>query len=460
MNNITSSFSNFATNIDNAFFFVIDKIVDLQNYFIGVAKSIGYVVILIAVLSAALNYALNGTGLKENMIKIMKATLFFFIVIFSYPKIIGWITSYTFTLAEKSIGDSVKKYFDEVEETVTNDMISQVNISSMDNHGGNNTFTFTRKIVTEFTRDRERLFSDIFKSRNHPQMPYTTISPANSIKIVFFLAGDCMTWADVKDYKVFPVFSRVLKGLVCGFFLIFTGIFAVMEYCVCFLEFMLVSSVGVILFPLSLWEGSKFMAEKYIGAIIGFFMKLLFCTLAIYLMLYGFISLFYIIHKSGFDGQPDQITFIAFTSLLFFFICKSAPALAQSLLTGSPNLSAAGAIGAVSGAVGAAASVAGYAQRTGGAVTKAVAGGLAKGGVAAFESLASADAAADAVQAAGGTRFHQAGAWFNSMGQSAKDSAKAGALGLTRSLLGEGKGSNPHSWRESFLTKTDQNGEY
>ncbi|GAB6391799.1 MAG: hypothetical protein MdMp014T_1172 [Treponematales bacterium] len=49
-----------------------------------------------------------------------------------------------------------------------------------------------------------------------------------------------------------------------------------------------------------------------------------------------------------------------FTCLLFFYLCKSAPGLAQSLLTGTPSLSAAGAVGAVAGAAGA---VAGTAEK-------------------------------------------------------------------------------------------------
>ena len=102
---------NFGNNINNAFFFVIDKIANLQGFFLGKAWEIGQVVLLIAILSAALNYALTGAGLKENVIKISKAFIFFIIIWFAYPSIIGFITRWTYDMAEKSIYPDIKKNF-------------------------------------------------------------------------------------------------------------------------------------------------------------------------------------------------------------------------------------------------------------------------------------------------------------------------------------------------------------
>jgi type IV secretion system protein TrbL len=290
-------------------------------------------------------------------------------------------------------------------------------------------------------------------------MPCTTVSPAAVFKVIFFIAGQCFDFANSredKNFNIFPEFSRILIGLICAFAVIITGVFALLEYLICFLEFLLVASVGVILFPLSIWEGSKFMSEKFIGAIVGFFIKLLFCNLAIMLLIYGFVSLFYIFQNTGFTGKTDQIVFIIFICLFFFYICKSAPGIAQSLLTGTPSLSAAGAVSAVGGAIAAAGATMHIAKSAG----VSVAGGVAKGGVGMLGSFAEADSASNAVKAAGGGRLHQAGAFLSSLKSDAVDSFNAGALGLTRSLLsgkggsssgGSGGEVNPHSWRDSFL---------
>ena len=326
-----------SSQVNNAFFFVIDKIVALQEYFIGVALHIGSIVLLIAVLSAALNYALTGTGLKENIIKILKATVFFFIVIFAYPMIVGGITKLTFDMANNSIIPAVSSYFEGATNT------QKFDYYFLEHSGGQK--TVIQRVVTEILKqDNSHLFNGLTESRKtvtrknpRHEMQYTAVSPAAVFKIIFFLAYDCFSYADDKDkWSVLPEFSRILKGLICAFAIIFTGIFALIEYLVCFLEFMLVATVGVILFPFSLWDGSKFLAEKFIGAIVGFFIKLLFCTIAIFLLIYGFVSLFNYFSASGFTGAVDQIIFILFVCFLFYFICKSAPGVAQSLLTGAP----------------------------------------------------------------------------------------------------------------------------
>jgi len=62
--------TNFSNTVNSSFYFVADKLIDLQEFFINQAWAIGRVVLLIAVLSAGFNYALTGQGLKENVIKI------------------------------------------------------------------------------------------------------------------------------------------------------------------------------------------------------------------------------------------------------------------------------------------------------------------------------------------------------------------------------------------------------
>jgi type IV secretory pathway TrbL component len=476
-----------SSNIDNAFYFVIDKIISLQGYFIIQARSIGRIVLLIAILSAALNYALTGTGLKENIIKILKATLFFLIVIVAYPRIIGWITSYTYSLAAGSVGNSVKSYFEakteKIEYTIAVGQYAGRTSTIVYDDKQNYTINKDNYTSHEFTAsyyrqlDNRGLFSNITTTRsvnvNNYKLDYTTVAPASVVKVLFLLASSCIDFADgAKSGKLPDVseFSKVLKGLICAFFLILTGVFALLEYLVCFLEFMLVASVGVILFPLSIWEGSKFMSEKFIGAIVGFFMKLLFCNIAIFLLLYGFISMFYIINEQKFNGEPGQIAFIIFTCLLFFYICKSAPGIAQSLLTGTPSLSASGAISAVGGAVAAAGATMGLAKSAGGLASKAagaVAGGGAKAIGSTAGSLIEANAAGKAVEELGGTEKQQRGAFWSSIGNDVGDSFKGGALGLARSLIGGkdggssgGGGSNPHSWKQDFLNSEDKEGNH
>jgi len=480
------NWNNLGYTINNAFFFVVDKIISIQSFFIKTAYSVGSVVLLIALLSAALNYILTGQNLKENMIKILKATLFFLIVIAAYPRVIGWITNFTYDLAYKSVGSDVSTYYDKKLVTMNKDILQYSHsearsdgTGAFSDNGSYTTDVFnTVQTLTAYqymsTPELKELFSKITEKRSvkvdDSILTYTSFAPAAVIQLLMITASNAFEFADnAKTKNRLPDFSKILKGLICGFFLIFTGIFALIEYLVCLLEFMLIASVGVILFPASIWEGSKFLSEKFIGAIVGFFMKLMFCNIAVFLLLYGYVSMFHILGTQKFAASIDQVAFILFTCLLFFFICKSAPALAQSLLTGTPSLNAAGAIAAASGAVAAVAATAGIAgkiAKTAGTTAGAVAGGTARsvgGMVGSFtEANAAKEAAMAEVAGAGGTvkQQKQAGkrAFFSSVASDVGDSIKTGALGLARSISGDKSGTNPHSWRQDFNNSRNADG--
>jgi hypothetical protein len=448
--------------LNAAFFFVCDKLVDLQIFFLGEAWKIGRTVFIIALGSAAVNYALTGAGLKENLIKIGKAVVFFIIIMGIYPRIVAHITAWTFEKANASTYMSIERYFNASREAMAEGAEEPADLRSTWGRR-----TMKSKTVSE-ERDPLKYFSGVVKKRVYGDFTYTVVAPAAALEIILLVAGECINFADnapkVGTFGL-PDFAKVLKGLLCGFFVMFTGIFAVLEYLMAFLEYMLVTGVGIILFPLSIWEGSKFMAEKLIGAIVGFFIKLLFCNICVFLMLYGFISLAKDYTTTPFSGRPEEILVVAFTCLLFFFLCKSGPGLAQSLLTGAPSLSAAGAIGSAASAVGAAAGVAGLAGKAG----KAMAGGAAKTGFGAAGMLAQADSAAGAVKDLGGSGGQQLAAFMGSIGGSMKESAMSSGGELARSLLGgggkggsggggSGAGVNRHSQTQKFLSERNPDG--
>jgi hypothetical protein len=447
--------------LNSAYFFVIDLIIKLQAFFLKEAWAIGRIVLFIALVSAAINYAVSGTGLKENLVKIGKALVFFILIMGLYPRIIGHITSWTFSKAQASTFVYIKPYLDASRENLAE--------STERDDGVKGTYASEIMKSEKVSGDQDpmKYFSSFLVNRKTGGMEYTVVAPAAAIEVILLIAGDFIRYSDESPgFGKLPDFGKIIIGLICAFFVIFTGVLAVLEYLMAFMEYMLVTSVGVILFPLSLWEGSKFMSEKLIGAIVGFFVKLLFCNICIFLMLYGFISLAKGYASTPFSGRPDEIVIVIFVSLLFFFLCKSAPALAQSLLSGTPSLSAAGAIGAAGGAIAGAGAALGIAKMAGGAV----AGGAAKGLFGAAGALSQAGGAASAVGDLGGSAGQKAAAFMGSLGSSAKEAFKSSGGDLARSLLGgggshggsgpsgAGAGINRHSQRQNFLQQTNADG--
>jgi hypothetical protein len=350
---------------------------------------------------------------------------------FIYPQIVSWMTSYSFALAKDSTYSSMSGYFSSTAEAIKDHAIQQ----KLDNKRG----TYGDMAVAQEYNNffRGIINNRTFTTNGGKTFNYSTVAPAAALRSILLVAGECLNFADRAKIpgSFFPDFGAILKGLLCALLVLFVGIFALLEYLMAFIEFMFISSVGIILFPLSLWEGTKFMAEKYINAMLGFFIKLLFCTVCIFFMLYGYLSIARAFTEMSFTGAVDQILLIVFSSLLFFYICKSAPGLAQSLLTGAPSLSAAGAIKTVASAVGTAAAV--------GTMGANLAGAGARGVLSATGAVAQGqgayNAASDTVKAEGGDRRQQfaAGmhAFSQSMGEQTVEAVQDKGSDLMRSLL-------------------------
>jgi type IV secretion system protein TrbL len=214
-----------------------------------------------------------------------------------------------------------------------------------------------------------------------------------------------------------------------------------------------------------IWDPAKFLSEKLIGAIIGFTLKLLFCNICIYLMLYGFMSLASGFATKPFTGTADELVMIIFSSIFFFIICSKGPALATSLLTGSPSLSGSQAISAVGGAVAGAAAGLGMAKAAGGAL----AGGAAKAAFSGGGAMAQAGAAAKAAGDLGGGLKEKAGAFMSSIGGSVKEASASKGSDMARSLLSRGGGGgggasggpgglNRHSQLDTFASSRNADG--
>jgi len=422
--------------INSSFYFVTDKIVELQSFFHNFAKYVAYIALLLSVCVAAFNYAVMGTGLKENVVKIMKAVIFYAVVMLAYPNIVSWMTNMSFTLARDSTYNSMQNFL----MSTAKGMEIHADEQRRDNIRG----TYGTMALGEYDLFNKiiehRTFTTEGQDGSRRELSYSTVAPFAALGSVMLVAGECFNYASKQSggFFEFPDFGAILKGVIIGAVVIAVGCFTVLNYLLAFIEFMFISSVGIILFPLSLFEGTKFMAEKFITAMIGFFIKLLFCTICIFFMLYGYISLASTYVKEPFMGQVEDVIIIVFSSLLFFFISVSAPGLAQSLLTGSPSLSAGGAVRMVASGVAAAASVPGLIRKVSGS-------SVVQGGVKAATGLAGAlihGAGAASAASAGASVDHSsagraalgARAFFQDMGHQAASAVGNNVSNITRSL--------------------------
>ena len=174
---------------------------------------------------------------------------------------------------------------------------------------------------------------------------------------------------DIADMLVFGL--GYLAIMSCFVLMAINIFIAVLEY------YLFAACVGILL-PFGLVASTKFLAEKAIGAVVAAGIKLMvlsFVTAAIQPVITG-------LKFSGPEIKLNELWAMLLSIGAMSVLCWKAPALASSLLSGSPNLSAGEfvAMGAGAAAAGGAMALSGARTAASLQATRAAAGGAINGG--------------------------------------------------------------------------------
>lgn len=134
----------------------------------------------------------------------------------------------------------------------------------------------------------------------------------------------------------------VLDGIVVWFCVIVLAlcvIFALVQYIMTVIEFTIVAAVGVIFIPLLLFDGTKDIPKKLVPVFISFMVKMIVITLCLMFVYYLIIEFtINTITSDGFDIVWLLVD-VAFNAVLSYVMTQNAPKIAQTILTGQPQLS-------------------------------------------------------------------------------------------------------------------------
>lgn len=127
--------------------------------------------------------------------------------------------------------------------------------------------------------------------------------------------------------------------LFCCVVLILSTIFAGIQYIMTIFEFTLVAGIGAIFIPFVLFDGTKDIPKKFIPVFISFLIKIAVVTLCLMLA-------FYLIIESCINTMVDdgynifiKLADICFNAIICYIMTQNAPKIAQTILTGQPQLS-------------------------------------------------------------------------------------------------------------------------
>ena len=140
------------------------------------------------------------------------------------------------------------------------------------------------------------------------------------------------------NFEVHWLFEMLLAFL-CMILLIAATVFALIQYVMCIIEYTIVTSVGVVLIPLILFDGTKDFANKLLPCFFGFAIKLLIITMCMFFATYAFLNLAINVITENSGMSVQLFAYVGFISILAFILTQNGPQVAVSMITGTPQLS-------------------------------------------------------------------------------------------------------------------------
>lgn len=221
------------------------------------------------------------------------------------------------------------------------------------------------------------------------------------------------------------------------------GIMSIQVF-VTYIEFFLLSSLAVIFVPFGAWKHTSFMAEKAFGVVIGFGVKFAVLTTVASASVVMLRNVASSLLDTDPTWQAGMLVLLLASSMAY--LSWNAPAVASSMMSGGPSLTAGSAIGSALSAGSAVVGGASVAKAAGGALAGA-AGSAARGAAGIAGAAAGGAAGKSGLQAAagalGGMASHVGGgikgAIQSSSTMQAASSVKDAFSGAAASASGGGK---------------------
>lgn len=232
---------------------------------------------------------------------------------------------------------------------------------------------------------------------------------------------------------------ELILCFVCCIALILSTIFCIIQYSMTILEYTIVTAICALFIPLMLFDGTKDIPKKIIPILTNFMVKMIVITCCMMFVYYLFVEVA-MQQIADISGMNLILTAeILFDTLVAFILTQNAPKIAQTILTGTPELSM-GEFMQAGGTMAGAGAIAGKATR---GAAKAGVAATRKGAQAAIntvgnikQGISAAKSASKTAGSATAQNAIKAGASkTEAKSQAQKASVAAGAKGLASGLF-------------------------
>jgi hypothetical protein len=304
------------TWLDGPFFAIIDQINSTFSTFKNWGVALGQVVMFFSIMMLAIKAVLGGRLEGEFMKKVIMYSAFM-ILMFQFSNILKWIQDLSYRLPynalyNEHIADKINNLQNDSERAKEfaewSDIMREID----------------REVGTQSTK---YYFVDIFDSKHH------FIRPGAVGRMVMLIAE--RYWIAAKNCGI-----HIGQGFVMGL-LFFTVIgcclLTICVYQLAVLEFLIVTTIGCPLLAFMLFDGTKFIAEKVLGAVINMTIKLIFLTFVMMLVVSGYLDMVMSMSPTK-DIAIDEVFKAVGLSVFYLTLILAAPKMANALATGTPQL--------------------------------------------------------------------------------------------------------------------------
>lgn len=261
---------------------ILQSISNFYIYFSQIEKYVAAICFVMAVGMACIKVFIGAAEFKEQIIKILMTVVVYFIMLAAFPFVMTKGLSLAMNLGYGAVFGNPVNY-----SSAKNKITDKDYYKWLDEKGGD---FFTSSEVTDSGGNVKMALNFNIVD------PYSGLIDLNKL---FGLLGTFINCS----FSLFPALSIFDKGM--GLFLIIFLVFAfaIVLYTLCFIlclinyimalvDFMALKGFGIIMIPLSLWEGTKSYTQAIIGAFGKIFIKMMVISAFLFLAVMTIINTF------------------------------------------------------------------------------------------------------------------------------------------------------------------------
>ena len=303
----------------------------MYSSYTATAYSIGRILLMVDLGLMAIMWALNGGEVQKELNKRLLTIFVITAMMMWYPSIMTGVMKFAQNVGlvpvKAALSDAqatmqakadalLRAYYEKVEKGDKDAKVPNNYRTLAANAKANIAFTGT------FT----------FKGANGRPIQAEFIRPDGIMKYTLIIATPLYA-ASFKG-NLLTNAAQVLLCVIALLAMVICAAIVVLQYIMAMVEYQILVGVGILLVPFALFDKTRFITEKFVGAIFGHLMKIILIIVIIGVFSGSFVSL----AKMEFTGSLDQIVKYVFTMLLYAILASSVPAIATGILSGSPSL--------------------------------------------------------------------------------------------------------------------------